>query len=217
VGVPLDVEVWGDLVCPFCFLGLVQLQRAIELSALASDVTITPRAFELDRHAAASHERPLAELVARKYDLSVDSAHAFHARLEREASQLGMTWSLASAQPSNTFDAHRLVALAGTQGRALAATERLLAAYFSEGQRLSDRDTLVTLGHELGLTDVEASLTTDAYSADVRDDEDRALELGVTGVPATLIDGRFWVSGAQGVDAYASALHRAARRREVTG
>lgn len=209
------IDCWSDLTCPFCYLGQRRLDRALAQFAHGDQCVVVPRAFELDPHARASYSRPLVELLAHKYAMPLDRAAAFHHQLERQAAELDMAWSMSSCQPSTTFDAHRLVALAATRGRAPEALERLFAAYFSEGRRLSDRPTLVKVGEELGLDEVAAMLASDAFVTEVRRDEAEADERGVAGVPHVLIDGRFAVAGAREVTELVDVLERAWRRRAL--
>jgi len=105
MSVPFTIDIWSDVVCPFCYLGQRQLAGALEQFEHRDDVVIAHHAFELDPRAKFSYDRPLAELVARKYDMPVERAESLHHQLETEAAALGMTWSLSSAQPTNTFDA----------------------------------------------------------------------------------------------------------------
>jgi protein disulfide-isomerase len=207
------IELWSDVVCPFCYLGSRQLAEALERFDHQEDVEVRHRAFELDPHAKPVYDRPLAELVAAKYAIRVSQVHTMHDRLLASADALGMTWSLDTAKPTNTFDAHRVIALATNQGLGDDTSERLFRAYFSEGRLLSDHVTLSELASEVGLTDVDALWESDAYTDVVRADEDAALELGITGVPSFLVDSRFMVSGAQGTEQILEVLQRAWARR----
>jgi predicted DsbA family dithiol-disulfide isomerase len=207
------VDVWSDVVCPFCYLGTRQLSAALEEFDHRDDVVLRHRAFELDPQAPTSYEMPLDELLAAKYSMPIERARSLHEKLEGDASALGMTWSMKQAQPSNTFDAHRLMALANSQGRGDPMSERLFRAYFSEGQLLSDRATLETLGTEAGVSDVATLWDGNAFSDNVRDDENTARELGITGVPTLLLDNKFMVVGAQGSDRILDVLTRAWARR----
>jgi predicted DsbA family dithiol-disulfide isomerase len=207
------VDVWSDVVCPFCYLGTHQLFQAINRFEHRAHVIVRRRAFELDPAAAINYDLPLAELLARKYSMPVERARAINERLEGEARDLGMTWSLDNARPTNTFDAHRVIALATTQGLAEEVSDRLYLAYFSEGELISDHSSLTRLAGDVGVTGVEALWTDDAFAIAVRDDESAAQELGITGVPAFLVDGKFMVVGAQGPDQILSTLQRAWARR----
>jgi len=208
-----SIDIWSDVVRPFCYLGSRQLSLAIETFEHRDDVVVNHHAFELDPHTPRDLATSLAELVADKYAMPVERAESLHQRLESQAHGLGMTWSMTTARPTNTFDAHRLIALATTQGLGDEMSERLFAAYFSEGLLVSDHECLSELASDVGVTDASSLWATDAFSMDVRADESAAQELGVTGVPAILIDNKFMVLGAQGVDKIADVLRRAWERR----
>jgi len=207
------IDIWSDVVCPFCYLGSRQLALALDAFEHRDHVVVHHRAFELDPHTPTDLTTPLTQLVADKYAMPVERAEALHQRLEREALELGMTWSMATAKPTNTFDAHRLTALATTQGLGDEMSQRLFAAYFCEGRRVSDHDCLDELARDVGVSDSSSLWVTDDFSLDVRADEAAAQEFGVTGVPAILIDNSFMVLGAQGVDSMTDALRRAWERR----
>jgi len=203
------VDVWCDVVCPFCYLGSRQLDLAIAAFDHGGEVVVRHHAFELDPRSPARYDQPLDELVAERYDMPVEKVRAFHSRLEARAEELGMTWSFESAQPANTFDAHRLVALAATQGLAGEMSERLFRAYFSEGLLPSDRAQLSVLAGEVGVADAELLWATNAFACDVRADETSADQLDITGVPAVLVNNRFMILGAQGVEPMLDVLQRA--------
>lgn len=207
------IDLWSDVVCPFCYLGSRQLATALDQFDHRADVVVRHRAFELDPHAKLAYDRPLAELVAAKYAIPVSQVHTMHDRLLASAEALGMTWSLDTAQPTNTFDAHRVIALASSQGLGDEMSQRLFRAYFSDGQLVSDHETLRSLGEDVGVRDVAALWGSDAFTAEVRADESGALELGITGVPSFLMDSKFMVSGAQGTEQILDVLERAWARR----
>ena len=207
------IDVWSDILCPFCYLGTRQLAGALEHFEHRERVTIRHRAFELDPHAKLAYDRPLAELVATKYGTSVSRIHVMHERLERDARELGMEWSLETAQPTNTFDAHRVIALASSLGRGSEASERLFRAYFCEGELISDRSRLSQLAEEVGVNGADTLWESDAFAGAVRADEAAAQELGISGVPSLLIDSRFMVTGAQGSEQILDVVQRAWARR----
>jgi predicted DsbA family dithiol-disulfide isomerase len=144
------IDVWSDVVCPFCYLGTRQLAVALEAFEHRASVVLRHRAFELDPYAKPAYDRPLEELVAAKYSTPVTNVRVMHERLENEARQLGMDWSLATARPTNTFDAHRVLALADSQGLGDEASERLFRAYFCEGELVSDHQFLSALAGGAG-------------------------------------------------------------------
>jgi predicted DsbA family dithiol-disulfide isomerase len=203
----LSVDVWSDVVCPFCYLGSQQLTQAIE--RFEHDVTVTHHAFELDPNSPASIAESLEELVATKYQMPVERANALHRRLEAQANEVGLSFNFAIARPANSLDAHRLIALAATQGLSEAMSIRLFRAYFTEGLLISDRAVLSDLAREVGVRDALALWDGEDFVKDVRADEESAHALGINGVPAFVIDQRVMVSGAQGVEAILGALRDA--------
>jgi predicted DsbA family dithiol-disulfide isomerase len=128
---------------------------------------------------------------------------------------MGMRWSLANARHANSFDAHRLIALANAQDKQLEMVERLFRAYFSEAELISDHATLVRLASDVGVVGADDLLSSDDFGKEVRVDEEQALELGISGVPSMLLDGRFMVVGAQPPETLLDVLRRAWARREV--
>lgn len=203
----LSVDVWSDVVCPFCYLGSQQLTQAI--ARFEHDVEVTHHAFELDPNSPASFTESLEELVANKYQMPVERANALHRRLEGQASEVGLTFNFAIARPANSLDAHRLIALATTQGLGEAMSTRLFRAYFSEGLLISDREVLDSLATDVGVRDAFTLWDGEDFVKDVRADEEAAHSLGINGVPAFVIDQRLMVSGAQGVEAIVTALRDA--------
>jgi predicted DsbA family dithiol-disulfide isomerase len=205
----LRVDVWSDVVCPFCYLGSRQLELALANFEHAEDVVVNHHAFELDRRARSDYDLSLAELVAAKYGISVERSHELHAGLTAQAQALGVAMSFDLAKPTNTFDAHRLIALSATQGKSEVMSQRLFRAYFSEGLLVSDHDQLSALAEEVGVADAALLWESDAFASDVRADERSAEELGISGVPAFLVDNKFMVLGAQGVEKIVDVLERA--------
>jgi len=128
-------------------------------------------------------------------------------RMTEVARADGLDFRFDHIRPGNTFDAHRVLHLAADRGVQDAVKERYLRAYMTEGEPIGDPDTLVRLAAEAGLgaEEVRATLASDAYAAEVRDDEEEAQELGITGVPFFVLGGKYAVSGAQPAD----LLHRA--------
>jgi len=209
----LTIDVWSDVVCPFCYLGSHQLRRALDEFDFADQVVVRHHAFELDPASPAHFEHSLAELVAKKYGITVDEARQLHQRFETQGAEFGLTYSFDTARPTNTFDAHRLIALSARQGLDAAMSERLFRAYFSEGVLLSDQNELTRLALEVGVEGAAALWSGDDYATDVRNDEAQAHALGIRGVPAMIFNEELLVSGAQGVDALADALRQAWAQR----
>lgn len=211
------IDIWSDIICPFCYLGKRQLEAALRQFDPGVPVEVRLHAFELDSSAPKDYGRPLAELLARKYGVEVSEAERWHRRSESDAAVLGMTWRMDLARTGNTFDAHRLNALASSQGLGLAMNERLMRGYFGEGMLPSDHETLLRCATEVGVEVPVGFFDSDDFAKEVRDDEAAATEYGISGVPTLIIDGRFVLSGAQGTDAMLATLQRAFARRNTVG
>lgn len=197
----MKIEVWSDIVCPFCYVGKRRLEAALADFPHRNQVDVVWRSFELNPDAPSETGEPLDAMLARKCGMGLDEARAANARVSAMAAEVGLDFQLDQPRSGNTFDAHQLTHLAAEHGLGDAAKERLLRAYFTEGRAIGRLDELVALGLELGLpeVDVRAALEGAAYGSAVRADEREAGEIGVQGVPFFVFDRRLAVSGAQPV------------------
>jgi predicted DsbA family dithiol-disulfide isomerase len=207
----VDVEIWSDVVCPWCYVGKRQFEAALDKFAHADQVSVAWRSFELDPNSPPEVGMSMDRILQRKYGMSEEQARAANERMTSLAGELGLEYHLDRSRAGNTFDAHRLIHLAATHGLDDALKERLLAAYFTEGRSIGDRATLAALAEEAGLdrAEVEATLGGEAFADAVRADESRAAALGATGVPFFVIDETYGVAGAQGTEVLLAALERA--------
>ena len=203
----MQVDVWSDVVCPWCYIGKRRFEAALARFEHRDQVEVVFHSFELDPQAQPAPAGSGVDRLAAKYGMTREQAVEKHAQLARLAQDNGIEMRFDLAQPSNTFDAHRLLHLARLDGVQSALKERLFRAYFSEGQSLSDRPTLARLASDVGL-DASEVLSTDAYSQEVRFDEQQAASLGINGVPFFVLGGRYGVSGAQPADLLLNALER---------
>ena len=216
VGTGVKVEIWSDVVCPWCYIGKRRFEAALAGFEHRDEVEVVWRSFELDPAAAGVREGGYVDRLATKYAVSVAEAQAMIDRMTKVAAEHGLQFDFGIARPGNTFDAHRLIHLARRRGVQDAVKERLLAATFVEGEAIGDRETLVRLGTEAGLDvdEIRSALESDAYAEEVRADERAAVEYGITAVPFFAVDGRYGMAGAQPTAALESALDRAwAERR----
>ncbi len=207
----MQVEIWSDVVCPWCYIGKRRFEAALSGFAERDQIEVVWRSYELDPRAPARRDGDPAERLARKYGISIDQARSSQAQLTELAAGEGLDYHLDQAGGGNTFDAHRLIHLATDAGLGDAMKERLLRAHLVEAAPIGDRATLVALASEVGLDPdaVEAMLASDAYTDAVRTDELRARELDITGVPFFLFDGRLGIAGAQSPEMLSRVLERA--------
>jgi predicted DsbA family dithiol-disulfide isomerase len=199
----MNVEVWSDVVCPWCYLGKRRLEAALAELPERDQVTVIWRSFELDPAAPRRRAESAAEHLAAKYGMTPEQVAASWERLTALAEAEGLEYRLASTQGGSSFDAHRLAKLGGEP-----MVERLFRAYFTEGLPIGEPETLAELGRELGLPadEVDDLLAGDRFADEVRADEQRAAQLGIGGVPFFAIDERYGVSGAQSVEVLKEAL-----------
>jgi predicted DsbA family dithiol-disulfide isomerase len=208
---PLMVDIWSDVVCPWCYVGKRRFEAALARFEHRDDVAVAWHSFELDPQAGPASELPGAERLAAKYGMSVEDARARHAQLEQLAAGEGLEYHLDRTRGGNSFDAHRLHQLAIERGLGDAMMERLMRAYFTEGEATGDREVLLRLATEAGLDadEARAVLESDRYSDAVREDEAVAHRIGIHGVPFFVLGRRFGVSGAQTADLMLQALDKA--------
>jgi predicted DsbA family dithiol-disulfide isomerase len=213
----VQVEVWSDVVCPWCYIGKRRLEAAIERFEHGDEVEVVWRSYELNPKARPVSDGLYVERIAQKYGVSTEQAIAMNDRVTRIAEDEGLHYRFDIARPGNTLDAHRVIHLAADHGLQGAAKERLLSAYQCEGEPIGDRSTLVRLAAEVGLDgpEVAAMLESDRFVAEVRADEAAADDLGVTGVPFFVMGRKGAVPGAQDVDTMLLVLERAWAKLEA--
>jgi predicted DsbA family dithiol-disulfide isomerase len=207
----VKVEIWSDVVCPWCYIGKRRFEAALERFEHRDEVEVLYRSFELDPEAPPVREGEPAAHLAAKYGVSVEQARTMQQRVVDNAAGEGLAFRYDIARGGNTFDAHRLLHLAAEQGVQAQLKERLMAAYFTQGEPVGDREALARLAGEAGLDAAEAAqvLAEGTYADAVRDDEAQAAALGITGVPFFVLDRRYGVSGAQPADVLLNALRQA--------
>ncbi len=215
----LNVEIWSDIACPFCFVGKRHFESALAMFEHREHVTVTWRSFELDPAAPPAHEGDVWDNISRSYRVSRDEAIAINKRTQRSIAAAGIEAHFERVRPGNMFDGHRLIHLARARGKQGEMKERLLSAYFTEGKLIADHGVLRQLGSDVGLPEVEVDemLASRTFADEVREDEATARTLGITGVPFFVVDRRFDVSGAQPPATLLSMLQAGWSARGRTG
>jgi len=219
------VEIWSDVVCPWCYIGKRRFESALREFAHADDVEVEWKAFELDPTTTSVHEKAPgpsdahARKLAAKFGQPVAQVQQMIDHVEEMAAGEGLEFHQDVSVPANTVKAHQLIHLAGERGVQDAVKERLMRAHFTEGEPVGDDETLVRLVAEAGLDAAEARevLATDRYLPQVREDVAEAAALGARGVPFFVIDRKYGVSGAQPAEQFLQVLDRAwAESRPLT-
>jgi predicted DsbA family dithiol-disulfide isomerase len=204
----VKIEVWSDVVCPWCYIGKHRLARALREFEHAGEVEITWRSYQLNPDMPPGQAVPTVDYLAGRFG---PQANAMVSRVASLAAAEGLAFDYDASLAVNTFDAHRALHLAADVGVADAAQERLFRAHFAEGADLSDPDTLATLLGQVGVPAdrVRAVLHSSQYGDEVHADIDQAHALGASGVPFFVIDRRYGISGAQSAEAFLQALRTA--------
>ena len=205
------IEIWSDIVCPWCYIGRRRFEKALNQFAHPDHVKVLWRSFQLDPNAPRDFAGNAHDYLMQRYGMSRQQAEATHAQVTALAAQEGLDYRFDQAHPVNSFDAHRLIHLAADHHRQSEMKERIQKAYFTDGLLISDHDTLVQLAIEVGLdeTKVRQMLAGDAYANDVRADVRRAAGFGIRGVPFFVINEQYGVSGAQEPAVLLNALEQA--------
>lgn len=214
----MDVEIWSDIACPWCYVGKRRFEAALAEFEHRDDVRVTWRSFELDPDAPDERLGDRSERLAEKYGISVERAREVQQQLTDVAAGDGLAFRFDISRSGSTFDAHRIVHLAAEHGLQDQVKERLLRAYLSEGELMSDHATLLRLALDAGLPEqaVSQMLAGDRFADEVRADERTAAQLGVSAVPTFVIDRAIGVSGAQPPEQLLDLLRQGWENRSVS-
>jgi predicted DsbA family dithiol-disulfide isomerase len=206
----VKVEIWSDVACPWCYIGKRRFEIALERFEHHHAIEVRWRSFELDPAAPAVREAAYVDHLAAKYRITAAAAEDMIDGMIEAGARSGVVLRFDKARPGNTFDVHRLLHLAADHGVQHELKGRLLHAVFTKGVPTADVDALVALAEAVGLDPAEARtvLGTDRYADDVRADERRAAELGITSVPFFVMGG-LGVSGAQPPEVLLQVLQEA--------
>lgn len=206
----MKVEIWSDIMCPFCYIGKRNFEAALNEFDAKNEIEIEWKSFQLDPTIPKSFEKKVStyEYLAERKGMPVERSKEIHDNIVETARKVGLTYNFEKAVVANSFDAHKLIQLAKTKGLGDAAEESLFKAYFSNGQDMSDHSTLIRLGKEIGLKEEEitAALVSEEFEAKVNFDVSEGSQLGVTGVPFFVFDRKYAVSGAQPIETFLNAL-----------
>ena len=215
----MKIRIWSDIVCPWCYIGKRRFEHALDAFPHRDQIQVEHHSFQLNPAAERGVTGSRTEMLRQKYRLSDDQIATMDERMERLAAEEGLAYNLAATATGNTLDAHRLVQAAKAHGLGDAMVERLYRAYFTEGRSIFDAESLAALAAEAGLDAAEARrvLASDDYAAAVAQDAREAADLGATGVPFFVIDGRYGVSGAEASDVFTQALTQAWATRVPDG
>ena len=215
----MDVEIWSDIACPWCYVGKRRFEAALARFEHRDDVRVTWRSFELDPAAPREREGHRATRLAEKYGMTLEQARAAERQMTDVGAGEGLDFHFEIARSGLTFDGHRIIHMAAEHDLQDAMKERLLRAYFTEGELVGDHDALVRLAVDVGLDEDEArsTLSGDGFADAVREDELIAQRLGISAVPTFVVDRAIGVSGAHPPDQLLDLLRRGWESRSLVG
>jgi predicted DsbA family dithiol-disulfide isomerase len=203
------VDVWSDVVCPWCFIGRRRLQKALQAVAGSEKVVVRHRAFQLQPDA--DDVMPTKELLAKKYNLNPDQVESSQANVCSIADGEGLCYDLSNTMSGNTGNAHRLLKWAETQGKEEELLEAMYSGYFEKSQGLFSDDELLGFIAQVGLDVSKAKevLATQEFGEEVIEDQHLAQQLGANGVPFFVFDMKYGISGAQPQEVFNATLEKA--------
>ncbi len=206
----MKVEIWSDVMCPFCYIGKRKFERALEQFPQKEAIEIEWKSFQLDPELTNNSGLSIYEYIAERKGWTPEYARQLNAQVTGMAAEVGLQYNFDKAVVANSFDAHRFAHLAAKHGKGDAAEESLFKAYFTEGKDISDHAVLAELGSNIGLDaeEVKNTLADRTYAREVQQDIAEAAALGARGVPFFVIDRKYAVSGAQPEEIFLKALQQ---------
>lgn len=206
----MKVEIWSDIMCPFCYIGKRHFESALEQFEHAGDVEIEWKSFQLDPTIGSGIKQNVYQYLAERKGMTEEQSVQMHQHVTQMAGEAGLDYHFEKAVVANSFKAHRLIQLAKKKQLGDAAEEALFKAYFTEGKDVADDVTLAAIGSSIGLHEKEVSeyLAGNQGAAEVEKEITEAQEIGVRGVPFFVLDRKYAVSGAQPVETFLDALQK---------
>ncbi|MET3981303.1 putative DsbA family dithiol-disulfide isomerase [Mucilaginibacter sp. UYP25] len=207
----MKIEIWSDVMCPFCYIGKRRFENALQQFAHKDEVEVEWKSFQLNPDMVTDPSVNISQYLADAKGWTLEYAQQMNNHVTEMAAEVGLTYNMDNAVVANSFNAHRFAHLAKKHNLGDAAEEALFKAYFTDGKNMDDVDTLAELGVSIGLAadDVKQTLATDAYADVVKHDIAEAQYLGIQGVPFFVMNNKYGVSGAQAVPVFTQTLEKA--------
>ncbi len=207
----MNVEIWSDVVCPWCYIGKRRFEAALQKFEFAQHLNIEWKSYQLDPEMETDTNLNIHQYLANRKGMSFNQAKALGDNVAAVAKREGLRYDFDKTIPVNTIKAHRLLHFAKSQQKQDAMKEALLNAYFSQGKNLDDNSALLAIANKVGLNTNEAQkvLEGDAYLTEVQRDINEGLQLGLRGVPFFVFNRKYGISGAQEVGVFSQTLENA--------
>ena len=213
----MDINIWSDVRCPFCYIGKRKFEMALDKFPHKDKLKIIWKSFELDPNLVTNTEVNAVEHLSQVKGISKAQAEAMQQHVSNIAREIGLNFSSENMVVANSFNAHRLIQLSKTKGLGDEIEEALFKAYFMEGKNIDDKFTLTQIGVSIGLNETEINeiFTSDKFKKEVRQEETQAQTLGINGVPFFVLNNKYAVSGAQSPETFLDVLEKAWKEFEI--
>lgn len=207
----MTVEIWSDIVCPFCYIGKRKFELALEKFFNKEKVQVEWKSFQLQPEMDFHYDKSVYQLIAEKYNITMEKSKEMHDQLAISAKEVELDYRFDLAKPGNTLYAHQLLHLAKSYGKQHEAEEALFHAYFTEGKSISNQETLVEIGVAIGLEAqaIYRVFESELFVNEIQNDIYESRQVGVRGVPFFVFDQKYTVSGAQEPTVFLTTLERA--------
>lgn len=207
----MKVEIWSDVMCPFCYIGKRRFEDALQQFAHKDKVEIEWKSFQLNPDMVTDPSTNINQYLADAKGWTLDYAQQMNNHVTEMAAEVGLTYHMDTAVVANSFNAHQFTHLAKKHGLGDAAEEALFKAYFTDGKNVDDTETLAELGTAIGLDadEIKQTLAANTYADAVKHDVAEAQYLGIKGVPFFVMNGKYGVSGAQAVPVFSQTIEKA--------
>ncbi|UQA74138.1 DsbA family oxidoreductase [Sphingobacterium siyangense] len=206
----MKIEIWSDVICPFCYIGKRNFEAALEQFADKKNIEVIWKSFQLDPTIPNVATESYADYLVKRKGMAVEQVQGMLANVTQMATQVGLDYHLDQSVIVNSLKAHQLIQFAKSKNLGNEAEERLFKAFFIEGKNIADTETLAQLGKDFGLdeSEIKANLEDEKYKHETAQDIQESQNIGVTGVPFFVFDRKYAVSGAQPAEAFLETLNK---------
>jgi len=207
----MKVEIWSDVMCPFCYIGKKRFDTALEKFPHKDEVDVEWKSYQLNPHLTTQADKNINEYLAEHKGISIEEARSLNEHVTAMAAEVGLTYKMDEAVVANSFMAHRMTHFAKTKGKQSELEELLFKSYFTEGKNIDDLETLLQLGEEIGLdkNELKSILEGNQFAEDVQKDIYEAHQVGLKGVPFFVYNNQYGISGAQPKELFEQTLQQA--------
>lgn len=206
----MKIEIWSDVICPFCYIGKRNFETALEQFADKKNIEVIWKSFQLDPAIPEVATESYTDYLVKRKGMAVEQVQGMLSNVTQMATQVGLDYHLDQSIIVNSLKAHQLIQFAKLKNLGSEAEERLFKAFFIEAKNIADTETLVQLGKDFGLdeSEIKANLEDEKYKYEIAQDIQEAQNIGVTGVPFFIFDRKYAVSGAQPAEAFLETLNK---------